>query len=151
MAEFAESLCELGLAELADGPVLQAGAAPEPPAPPRKGPARRPWAPLVVGLPAWLVAGLAFLGCVVVFAVRPGLWPSASDLFPLGSPVLSVIALTVVMCALRGLHELCHWLAARAEGVKARVRIDRRLYMLVFETDLTGLWGLPRRRVTGPC
>jgi hypothetical protein len=51
-----------------------------------------------------------------------------------------------VTCALRGLHELCHWLAARAEGVAAKVRIDRRLYFFVFETDLTGLWGLPRRR-----
>jgi len=142
VAEFAESLCELGLAELAQGPGRQAGTAPES----WEGPARRRWAPLVVGLPAWLLAGLAFLVCVVGFAARPDLWPSASDLFPLGSPVLSVIALTVVMCALRGLHELCHWLAARAEGVKARVRIDRRLYVLVFETDLTGLWGLPRRR-----
>ena len=142
VTEFAESLCELGLAELAEGPALQAGTAQEPSA----APGRRPWAPLVVGFPAWILAGLAFGVCVVGFAVRPGLWPSASDLFPLGSPFLSVIALTVVMCALRGLHELCHWLAARAEGVKARVRVDRRLYSLVFETDLTGLWGLPRRR-----
>lgn len=145
VAEFAESLCELGLAELADGPALPAGAAPQSAAQPG-GPARRPWAPLVIGLPAWLLAGLAVGICIVGFAVRPDLWPSASDLFPLGSPVLSVMALTVMMCALRGLHELCHWLAARAEGVKARVRIDRRLYALVFETDLTGLWGLPRRR-----
>jgi putative peptide zinc metalloprotease protein len=142
VADFAESLCELGLAELAQGPARQAGAAPEP----WGGPARRRWAPLVVGLPAWLLAGLAFGVCVVGFAARPDLWPSASDLFPLGSPVLSVIALTVVMCALRGLHELCHWLAARAEGVRASVRIDRRLFMVVFETDLTGLWGLPRHR-----
>jgi putative peptide zinc metalloprotease protein len=144
VADFAESLCELGLAELAEGPALPA-AAPETAAQ-SGGPARRPWAPLVVGFPAWLLAGLALGGCIAGFAVRPGLWPSASDLFPLASPVLSVIALSVAMCALRGLHELCHWLAARAEGVKARVRVDRRLYVLVFETDLTGLWGLPRRR-----
>jgi putative peptide zinc metalloprotease protein len=33
-----------------------------------------------------------------------------------------------------------------AARVPARIRIDRRLYLLVLETDLTGLWGLPRRR-----
>lgn len=146
VADFAEALCELGLAEPAEGPALQASAAPEPLAGFRVVPARRRWAPLVVGLPAWLFAGLAFLVCVVGFAVRPGLWPSVADAFPLGTPILSVITLTAVTCVLRGLHELCHWLAARAEGVAAKVRIDRRLYFLVFETDLTGLWGLPRRR-----
>jgi putative peptide zinc metalloprotease protein len=146
VADFAESLCELGLAEPSAAPAPGDGADVKPPAARNGGPHRRRWAPLVVGWPARLVVGLALVGCAAAFAVRPGLWPSAADLFPLGSPVLSVIVLSVVICALRGLHELCHWLAARAEGVAARVRIDRRLYLLVFETDLTGLWGLPRRR-----
>jgi hypothetical protein len=47
-------------------------------------------------------------------------------------------------------HEVAHWLAARAEGVPARFSIGRRLYFLVFETDLSQLWGLPRRRRFGP-
>jgi hypothetical protein len=43
-------------------------------------------------------------------------------------------------------HEVCHWLAARAEGVSSRITVSRRLYFLVLEIDLTGLWSLPRRR-----
>jgi len=47
---------------------------------------------------------------------------------------------------LAAVHELCHWLTARAEGVSASIRVNRRLYFVVLETNLTGLWGLPRRR-----
>jgi hypothetical protein len=47
-------------------------------------------------------------------------------------------------------HEVAHWLAARAQGVPARFSIGRRLYFLVFQTDLSQLWGLPRRRRFGP-
>ena len=47
------------------------------------------------------------------------------------------------------LHECAHWLAARAVGVPARIRISRRLFFLAFETDLTGLWSVPRRRRFG--
>jgi putative peptide zinc metalloprotease protein len=151
VADFAESLCELGWARPSAGgpagPASPADAAgPEAPAVSRVGQARRPWAPLVSGPPAWLVAGMALICCVACFAARPGLWPSSSAAFPLGTPVLSMIALMLAAYALRGLHELCHWLAARAAGVRASIRVSHRLYLLVFETDLTGLLALPRRR-----
>ena len=161
VTDFAASLCDLGFAELAPDPtpelgVQQAaglcdvgacsGAATELAAAPASGPARRRWAPLVVGAPAWALSGLAALVCCAAFALRPSLWPSSKDAFMLASPVRSMVALITLTYPLRAVHEMCHWLAARAEGVAARVRIGRRLYMLVFETDLTGMWGLPRRR-----
>lgn len=43
-------------------------------------------------------------------------------------------------------HEMSHLLAARAAGVKSRLGIGNRLWMLVAETDLTGLWAVPKRR-----
>jgi putative peptide zinc metalloprotease protein len=142
VADFAESLCELGWAR----PSAGGAAGPEVPAVSRVSPARRPWAPLVSGFLAWLVGGMALICCVLCFVARPRLWPSSSAAFPLGTPALSMIALMLGTYALRGLHELCHWLAARAAGVRARIRISHRLYLLVFETDLTGLLALPRRR-----
>jgi hypothetical protein len=142
VADFAESLCELGFA----GPSGRADPDPDPDSDPAPAPARRAWAPLVAGFPAWLVAGMALICCVLCFAVRPGLWPSSSAAFPLGTPVLSMVALLLATYALRGAHELCHWLAARAAGVRATIRVSHRLYLLVFETDLTGLLALPRRR-----
>lgn len=42
------------------------------------------------------------------------------------------------------IHEICHLLAARAVGVKSRIGIGNRLWVLVAETDLTGLWAIPR-------
>lgn len=43
-------------------------------------------------------------------------------------------------------HELAHLTAARARGVSSRLGIGNRLWMLVAETDLSGLWSLPRRQ-----
>jgi len=42
------------------------------------------------------------------------------------------------------IHESAHLLAARAIGVKARIGIGNRLWILVAETDLSGLWAVPR-------
>jgi putative peptide zinc metalloprotease protein len=44
------------------------------------------------------------------------------------------------------LHELAHLIAARAAGVNSRIDISHRLWYLVAETDLTGLWSVPRNR-----
>ena len=43
-----------------------------------------------------------------------------------------------------------HWLAARALDLRTRFGGDRRLFFLVFETDLSQLWSVPRRRWYGP-
>jgi hypothetical protein len=53
---------------------------------------------------------------------------------------------TLLTYLLALMHEACHWAAARAEGLDARITIGRRLYFFVFETDLSQLWGLPARR-----
>jgi hypothetical protein len=42
-------------------------------------------------------------------------------------------------------HECAHVLAAAARGVPSRVSIGRRLIAIVHQTDLTRLWGVPRR------
>jgi hypothetical protein len=44
------------------------------------------------------------------------------------------------------LHELAHLVAARSVGVNSRMGISHRLWYLVAETDLTGLWGVPRKQ-----
>jgi hypothetical protein len=41
---------------------------------------------------------------------------------------------------------MSHLLAARAVGVKSRLGIGHRLWVLVAETDLTGLWAVPKRQ-----
>jgi hypothetical protein len=99
---------------------------------------------------AWILYAAAALAAIGLLAGRPALFPRASDLFFLDTPARSLAALTVIIYTLAAAHEGCHWLAARAEGVDARITVSRRLYFLVLEIDLTGLWSLPRRRRYGP-
>jgi hypothetical protein len=101
------------------------------------------------GQTAWTVyAGCAVLA-VAVLGVRPALVPTSQDIFFLPSPLASITCVTLLIYGLAALHEICHWAAARAEGLDARITVSRRLYFLTFETDLSQLWGLPRRRRYG--
>lgn len=44
------------------------------------------------------------------------------------------------------IHEMGHLLAARAAGVPSRLGIGHRMWILVAETDMTGLWSVPKRK-----
>lgn len=43
-------------------------------------------------------------------------------------------------------HEFAHLTAARALGINSRMGIGHRLWNVVAETDLTGLWAVPKRQ-----
>jgi putative peptide zinc metalloprotease protein len=96
--------------------------------------------------PAWVVYGLLFGGCLVLLTAVPRFRPHYSQLFFLPGPVLSVVLLTAITAPIAMLHELAHWLGARLAGVPARITISRRYYLVVFQTDLSALWAVPRRR-----
>jgi hypothetical protein len=42
-------------------------------------------------------------------------------------------------------HELAHLAAARSLGVPARIGLSTRLFYLVAQTDVSGIWAAPRR------
>jgi hypothetical protein len=111
------------------------------------GPATARW---LFGPVAWAGYALAAVFVVVVFTVRPDLWPSYEHTWWLPDPVLSVLTLFPIGLLLSALHEVWHWLAGRALGVPAVFRVSYRGIFLVFETDLTQLVTLPRRRRYGP-
>jgi hypothetical protein len=59
--------------------------------------------------------------------------------------------ISLMLCLLTGfnvftvfLHEMAHLVAARAIGVSCRLGISHRLWILVAETDMTGIWNVPR-------
>jgi putative peptide zinc metalloprotease protein len=138
VVDFAQSLLDLGFATLAGGETaVEAGRARE---------AAPLWLRHCFSRIAWAGYAACALAAIAFFAIRPSLFPRASDIFFLGTPVRSLAALTAITYVLAAAHEGCHWLAARAEGVPARISVSRRLYFLAFEIDLTGLWSLPRRR-----
>ncbi len=99
------------------------------------------------GKTAWAVYGVLALFCVGTFLAVPGLWPSSGeDAFLTGDIGSSALLLVPFALLSMALHEGGHWLAARAIGINARFGIDRRSVLLVFETDLTQVWTVPRRK-----
>ncbi len=100
--------------------------------------------------PAWAVYGLLFCCCLGLLIAVPLFRPHYEQLFFLPNPVLSIVLLTVITVPIGMVHELAHWLGARLEGVPARITVGRRYYLVVFQTDLSALWAVPRRRRFGP-
>jgi hypothetical protein len=100
---------------------------------------------------AWACYAVLGLFCAGVLVTEPRLFPvPGQDAFVLADIGLSAVLLVPLSWATMALHECGHWLAARAIGLRARFGVDRRLMLLVFETDLTQVWSVPRRRRYGP-
>ena len=103
------------------------------------------------GRVAWTCYAVLALACATAFAAVPALFPVPSrDAFAFGDTGLSAVLLAPLSVLTMALHECGHWLAARAIGLRARFGVDRRMMLLVFETDLTQLWSVPRRKRYGP-
>jgi hypothetical protein len=122
-----------------------------PAAPVEAPPARevRPWARRAGALLFGRV-GLAVQAVLTAFAIGaliavPQVRPRYSDVFVSRVPLLSMLAIAVFGTATALLHEGGHVLAASARGVRSRVSMSRRLVSLVYQTDLTRLWSVPRR------
>jgi putative peptide zinc metalloprotease protein len=103
--------------------------------------ARRFFGPRSLRLYALIVA-LA----VAAVAARPSLVPGRYSLFFAQDRAAKFLTLTVLTYMTLFIHEFCHLLAARAVGVKSRIGISHRLWFLVAETDLTGLWAVPKEK-----
>ena len=113
------------------------------------GPSRALVRPLF-GRVAWILYGTAFVLAIAVLVAVPEVRPSAADAFVLGETGPGLLLFLVLTRLTTALHECWHWLAAVSAGVPARFGVDWRLYFVVFETDLSQLWRLPRRQRYGP-
>jgi putative peptide zinc metalloprotease protein len=89
-------------------------------------------------------AGLAVTAAVVLLAV-PAARPAAGDGVATSVPLASLLLLAGVATVLGLAHEAAHVLAAWAAGVPSRISIGRRMIFIVYQTDLTRLWSVPRR------
>ncbi|MEV4072195.1 hypothetical protein ACGFJC_24730 [Nonomuraea fuscirosea] len=100
----------------------------------------------------WLFAGpvrLVWLAVVAAAAltvvVRPELFPHHRDFFWSEYTGLSVLVNTAFFSVLASVHEMMHLLAARSLGAPSRIAFGTRLHYLVVQTDVTAIWGVPRR------
>jgi putative peptide zinc metalloprotease protein len=145
--EFAEVLLEAGFVVAIDGVSLGVETAEG------SRPLGRISSPIARGLfspAAWLFYAMVFIGCGACFVAKPALWPALEDFFFYPNPAACIAVMTILGIALAAVHELCHVLAARAAGVGARLRISRRMFLPVIETDVSQLWGVPPAQRYGP-
>ncbi|MEV6798360.1 hypothetical protein AB0M91_08440 [Micromonospora rifamycinica] len=97
--------------------------------------------------PAVILPGLAvILAGVALVIADPGMIPgSRALLFEGGNfAVLTVVSVTLAMIGL-SLHELAHAMAARSVGVSATLGISNLMYVLVAQTDISGIWMASKR------
>ncbi len=94
---------------------------------------------------AWIIYALMIGYCGYLMLRFPYLRLSYSHIF--FSPYFTVIELVLFFAQFPGIlfHEGFHMLAGQRLGIPSRMGIGRRLYFIVFETHLTGLWSVPRK------
>ena len=96
--------------------------------------------------PAVLLAGLSVVAAALALAASdPHLLPGSSVLVVRRD--LSVVSLASFAFVLLGVavHEVAHLVVARAAGVPARFGVSHRLWVVVAETDMTGIWMASKR------
>lgn len=103
--------------------------------------ARRFCGPVTLTLGALLTV-LAAAALVFEPSIVPG-WRAAY--FP-SNTAAGLLFLMVMGLFTTFLHEMGHVLAARARGVSCRFAIGNQMWFLTWETDMTGIWALPRRQ-----
>jgi hypothetical protein len=123
------------------------------PAHARAGPSRHHFTGFPEALARRLFGRVA-LGChglvitlgLVALCVEPSVRPSLRTLAPAQHFSAALLVMMALGFLTLFLHELAHLVAARAVGVDARMGISHRLWMLVAETDISGIWLVPRRK-----
>ncbi|HEV2346757.1 MAG TPA: hypothetical protein VGS97_21830 [Actinocrinis sp.] len=133
--EFLEDLRDLGFVRAPGEPRAE-------PAPVRPG----RWAAALFSRPAWVLYAALFAGAVAAIIRLPAVRPTPGHVFFGSSLILVTLVLLAVELPLIGLHETFHVLAARRRGVAGRLSLGHRLYFIVFQTTMTGIYSLPRRK-----
>ncbi len=99
------------------------------------------WGPIALSLYLGTIGWALYL-----FLRNPDLIPGKSSLLFAEDKTAKVLIVVLISYASLFAHEFCHLLAARAVGVKSRFGISNRLWVLVAETDMTGLWAQPKNQ-----
>ncbi|MCQ4164205.1 M50 family metallopeptidase [Tahibacter harae] len=86
------------------------------------------------------------LAAVVVLWREPSLLPGWRALYFPNETALQLLGVMLLGMASTFVHEMAHLSAARAAGVSCRFSIGNQLWFVVWYTDMSGIWALPRER-----
>ncbi len=96
--------------------------------------------------PVLIICGVLITLALASIFVDPSIFPGWQAYFFKENVTLTVLVLIMLDCVALFLHEMAHLVAARAVGVSCRMGISNRMWILVAETDMTGIWGVPRNQ-----
>jgi putative peptide zinc metalloprotease protein len=105
-----------------------------------------PLARKLFGKTALALGALIFALAVVAVFLDPSLRPHRDALIFSQHRTLKTLALILIGYTTVFVHEMGHLMAARAVGVNSRLGISSRMWVLVAETDMTGLWSVPKNQ-----
>jgi len=97
------------------------------------------------------VPAMLFYILVVAYAAysviaQPSLRLNLNAFYLEGKLTITLILLLVLYCFTAFLHELGHVMAAARLGIESKLGIGNRLWMIVAEADLTGVFTLPKSK-----
>jgi putative peptide zinc metalloprotease protein len=92
----------------------------------------------------FLAGGAAMIAAAAAAALDPQVIPGWRAAYFPNDTALGVLWLMTVGVAGTFVHEMAHLVAARAFNVSCRFSISNRLWFVVWETDMTGIWALPK-------
>jgi len=106
------------------------------------------------GFPQWIArllfspAAIAFFVLVILSACAVMTWviPRPKDLYFTRHQALGFLLVTALSYLGVFIHECAHLIAANASGINSRFGWGQRLWFFVAETDLTGMWSLPKKK-----
>lgn len=104
----------------------------------------QPLAQQIFGRSALIVYGAIVGLALIAVTLDPSILPNWKAYFFNKNITLMLLLLTGLNVLAVFLHEMAHLIAARAVGVSCRLGISHRLWILVAETDMTGIWNVPR-------
>jgi hypothetical protein len=93
-----------------------------------------------------ILAGLAIATGAAAFALDPSVLPGPTVLVFQHDQLALLLAWIALSLVGVFIHELAHLVGARAAGVPSRLGLGNRLWILVAETDMTGIWLASRRQ-----
>lgn len=102
------------------------------------------WAARICSRPVLIACGVLVALAVAAVCVDRSAVPGWRAAYFPNKTAAGLLFLMVLGLFTTFIHEMAHLVAARARGVSCRFGIGNQLWFVVWETDMTGIWALPR-------
>ena len=92
-----------------------------------------------VMLVVYLVLALASM---ILIIIKPDMYPAAENVFVVDYVGVNALIFCVLSIILTFIHEFAHYLAAKKEQIDVKFNISMRLYWVVIEANMNGIWSI---------